>query len=69
MYVTLTAMQTNTRYDSQARKKARRSGRERGAHIYVAAEVLGKLADADELYYKIDGGARGRIVVTFYKER
>jgi len=57
-----------TRYDSAKRRKARRSGRERGAHIYVPAEALRALADEPDLYYRIAGGERGRFVVTFYRE-
>jgi len=57
-----------TRYDSAKRRKARRSGRERGAHIYIPAEALRALADEAELYYRIAGGERGRFVVTFYRE-
>jgi hypothetical protein len=61
-------MQTNTRYDRAERKKARRSGREKGAHVFIAGEVLGELAKCENLWYRLDGGARGRVVVTFYKE-
>lgn len=61
-------MQTASRYDHAARKKARRSGRERGVHIYIPAEVLGALADEPDLYYVLGGGQRGRVIVTLYRE-
>jgi hypothetical protein len=60
-------MQTNTKYDHAARKKARRSGREKGFHVYVPAEVLGALAERDDLWYQLGGGERGRVIVTFHK--
>jgi hypothetical protein len=56
-----------TRYDRAARKRARRSGRERGVHIYIPAEVIGALADESELFYTLAGGARGRVVVTLHR--
>jgi hypothetical protein len=59
---------SNTRYDHAARKKARRSGRERGAHVYIPAELIGALAEADELYYTLGGGQRGRVIVTLHRK-
>jgi hypothetical protein len=59
---------TNTRYDHAARKKARRSGRERGAHVYIPAELIGALADEPELYYTLGGGQRGRVIVTLHRK-
>ena len=61
--------QLNTRYDHAERKRARRSGREKGVHIYIPAEVIGELAETPELYYRLAGGERGRVVVTLYRER
>lgn len=59
----------NGRYDHAERKRVRRSGRERGGHVYLPAELLGKLADEPNLYYRLGGGDRGRVVVTLYTER
>lgn len=59
---------TATRYDHAQRKKLRRSGREKGGHLYIPAEVIGRLADAPDLYYRLAGGERGRVVVTLYTE-
>ena len=59
----------NTRYDYAARKKARRSGREKGCHVYIPAEVIGKLANEPDLWYTLGGGARGRVIVTLHRER
>lgn len=61
-------MKPPTRYDHAARRKARRSGRERGVHIYIPAEVLGDLADAEAIYYTLGGGQRGRVIVTMHRE-
>jgi len=58
----------NGRYDHAARKRVRRSGRERGGHIYLPAEVIGKLADEPNLWYQLGGGERGRVIVTLYTE-
>lgn len=57
-----------SRYDHAARKKVRRSGREKGGHIYIPAELIGALADAPALYYTLGGGARGRVIVTLHRE-
>ena len=62
-------MKGDGRADLRARKRVRRSGRERGGHIYLPAELLGKLADEPQLWYRLDGGDRGRVVVTLYTER
>lgn len=69
LYDTLRALtDTGTKYDRAARKRARRSGRERGVHIYIPAEVIGHLADVEHLFYTLAGGARGRVVVTLHRE-
>ena len=61
-------MKQATRYDYAARRKARRSGRERGVHIYIPAEVIEELADCPELWYTLGGGKRGRVIVTLHRE-
>ena len=58
----------NTRYDRARRRRGRRSGREKGLHVYIPAEVIGELAESPDLYYKLDGGERGRVVVTIYRD-
>lgn len=58
-----------TRYDHAERKRLRRSGREKGGHVYIPAEVIGALANEPELYYRLAGGDRGRVVVTLYTEK
>ncbi len=55
-------------YDHAARKKARRSGREKGVHIYIPAELIGTLAEREDLFYTLGGGQRGRVIVTLHKE-
>jgi hypothetical protein len=54
--------------DTAARKRVRRSGREKGGHVYIPAELIGKLAESPDLYYRLAGGERGRVVVTLYTE-
>jgi len=61
-------MDAATRYDHAQRKRARRSGRERGVHIYIPAEVIGALADTPELFYTLGGGQRGRVIVTLHRK-
>jgi len=61
-------MEAHTRYDHAARKRARRSGREKGAHVYIPAELIGALAEAPELFYTLGGGQRGRVIVTLHRE-
>lgn len=60
--------QRATRYDHAERKRGRRSGREKGLHVYIPAEVIGRLSEAPELWYRLAGGERGRVVVTLYTE-
>ena len=58
----------STRYDHAKRNKLRRSGREKGGHIYIPAEVIGELSESPDLWYRLAGGERGRVVVTLYRE-
>lgn len=62
-----TEIRLHTRGDARARKKVRRSGRERGGHIYIPAELIGDLADEPDLYYTLGGGDRGRVIVTLHR--
>lgn len=62
-----TIIRVHARGDVRARKKGRRSGREKGVHVYIPAELIGDLADAPELYYSLGGGERGRVIVTLHR--
>lgn len=57
--------------DPARRKRAQRSGRERGCWVYIPAEKL-REAGYDETspapHYRLWGGRRGRLVVTLYAE-
>lgn len=55
-------------HDKAQRKRARRSGREKGVHVYIPAEVIGALSDVDQLWYTLGGGQRGRVIVTLHRE-
>lgn len=51
-----------TRYDAADRRQSRRSGRERGIHIYIAAAELRKAGidpDGPPPKYRVWGGSRG----------
>lgn len=58
------------RHDPMARRKTRRSGRERGAWLYVPAEALQR-AGVDpagpEPYYRVWAGKGGSVVVRLYR--
>lgn len=61
-------MAYGSKYDRAKRNRARRSGREKGVHVYIPAEVIGRLADAPDLFYTLGGGERGRVIVTLHRE-
>lgn len=66
----LTAPQANSKYDSGARRRAQRRGRERGCWVYVPAEELRKAGydpDAAPPYYRTWGTARGGVFVRLYR--
>jgi hypothetical protein len=52
------------RHDHAARRRAKRSGREKGCWTYIPAELL--RSDAWPLYFRVWGGERNRYVVTLY---
>jgi hypothetical protein len=57
------------RHDPGQRRKAQRSGREKGCWVYIPAEMLqaagyGEASPAP--HYRLWGGRRGRLVVTLY---
>lgn len=63
-------MQTNTKYDAGARRRAQRSARERGCWVYVPAEELVKAGidpAGDPPTYRTWGTARGGVMVRLYK--
>jgi len=59
------------RHDPGFRRKAQRSGREKGCWVYIPAELL-QVAGYDLAgpapHYRLWGGSRGRLVVTLYPE-
>lgn len=57
------------RYDPAERRKAKRSGREKGCWLFVAQEELAKTGfplDAPPPHYRVWGASRGRIVIQLY---
>ena len=57
------------RHDTALRRRAKRSGRERGCWTYIAAEQLqaaGIDPDGPLPWYRIWTGKRGRFIVTLY---
>jgi hypothetical protein len=59
------------KYDPARRRLAARRGRERGCHIYIAADELER-AGFDPLepppFYRVWGSSRGGLFVRLYKE-
>jgi hypothetical protein len=60
------------RYDSAARRRSARRGRERGCHVYIPAEELTK-AGFDPAgpppYFRTWGAKGGRVIVNLYAEQ
>lgn len=57
--------------DPARRKRAQRSGREKGCWVYIPAEKLQEAGYPDGSpvpHYRLWGGRRGRLVVTLYPE-
>ena len=54
--------------DHKARHRVRRSGREKGGHIYIPADLIGELSKAPALWYTLGGNERGRVIITLYTE-
>lgn len=64
-------MSANGRHDTAARRRAKRSGRERGCWTYVPADDLARmgLADTWPLYFRTWAAEnRGRVIVNLYPE-
>ncbi len=60
------------RHDPGLRRQAKRTGRERGAWVYLSAEALAKAGIAPQgpaPFYRTWSGRRGRFVVTLYEEQ
>lgn len=59
------------RYDSAARRRAQRHGRERGCRVFIPAEELVKAGidpDGPLPFYRTWGTSRGGVMVRLYKE-
>lgn len=59
------------KYDAGQRKRSARRGREKGCHIYIAAEELERAGfdpEAPAPYYRVWGASRGGLFVRLYKE-
>jgi hypothetical protein len=57
--------------DSGLRRKAQRTGREKGCWVYIPAERLQAAGFADGSpvpHYRVWGGRRGSLLVTLYRE-
>lgn len=67
----MSAALANGRYDAQARRKAKRSGREAGCWAYIPAEELQKAGvdpNGPEPFYRVWGTQRGGVFVRLYRE-
>jgi hypothetical protein len=67
----VSAVQTNTKYDAAARRRAQRRGRERGCWVFVPAEELRKAGhnpDDPPPFYRTWGTRSGGVLVRLYKE-
>jgi hypothetical protein len=63
---------TAGRFDPAERKRAKRTGRQRGCWIYIAGELLeasGIDLKAPPPWYRVWAGRRGRFIVTLYQEK
>ena len=63
--------QTNTKYDSSARRRAQRRGRERGCSVYIPAEELVKAGydpDGPAPFYRTWGSPSGGVFVRLYRQ-
>ncbi len=59
------------RHDAAARKRSHRKGREKGCHVYIAAEALAQAGydpDGPPPFYRVWAAPRGRFIVTLYRE-
>lgn len=59
------------RYDARARRRSQRRGRERGCHVYIAAEELERAGwplDDPPPWYRVWGSSRGGLFIRLYAE-
>lgn len=59
-------------FDPGQRRKAQRSGRERGCWVYISAETLqaaGYGPDQPVPFYRTWGGKGGSVVIRLYREQ
>lgn len=59
------------RYDAMARRRSKRTGREKGCWLYIPAEQLDKTGhggDSPAPFYRVWGAPRGRLTIQLYKE-
>lgn len=67
----MTAEPVAGRYDSAARRRAKRSGRQRGCWVYIPHEELVKTGHGapDHLpWYRVWGQSRGGVFIRLYRE-
>ena len=61
----------NGRYDAGHRRQSKRTGREAGCWLYIAAEQLDKTGYGEGQpapFYRVWGGPRGRLTIQLYRE-
>jgi len=60
------------RHDEGLRRRAQRTGREKGCWVYIAAEQLARMGyglnDPPPYYRTWVGGSRPRLIVNLYRE-
>lgn len=65
------APQANSKYDSGARRRAQRRGRERGCWVFIPSEELRKAGydpAGEPPFYRTWGTARGGVFVRLYRK-
>lgn len=66
-----TASRRSGRYDHGVRRRAKRTGREKGCWLYIPAEQLDKTGhgtSTEPPFYRVWGAARGRLTIQLYRE-
>jgi hypothetical protein len=64
-------LRSSGKHDPAARRRSVRKGRETGCWVYIPGEALGAagyVTGDPAPRYRIWGGARGRYIVTLYRE-
>lgn len=65
-------VKSSGKYDPAARRRSKRTGREKGCWLYVPAdELVAARIDPDgpPPFYRVWGSSRGGLFVRFYKEQ